>query len=153
MAIILFMETHGPLGGAGVRGHGSRSDASAPCRVDFESLMRAADNAQGPSWLNAGQRDMRIAGLEARLLVDREIIDELGRDALVTKEQIQHLEEALRTSRRIGAAVGIVMATLKVDESAAFAVLVEASQHSNVKLRDIADQLVHSGDVSELTGS
>lgn len=35
----------------------------------------------------------------------------------------------------------------KINDDQAFAVLVQASQHSNTKLRDVAAQLVHSGDL------
>jgi AmiR/NasT family two-component response regulator len=34
----------------------------------------------------------------------------------------------------------------KLTDDQAFAVLIRASQHSNTKLRDVAAQLVHSGD-------
>jgi len=37
----------------------------------------------------------------------------------------------------------------KLSDQQAFALLVQASQHRNVKLRDIAEQLVHSGSLTD----
>jgi len=56
------------------------------------------------------------------------------------------LQEALRTSRKIGAAVGIIMVKAVVAEEGAFAILRQASQNSNRKLRDLAEELVLTGD-------
>ena len=53
-----------------------------------------------------------------------------------------HLREALRSSRTIGAAIGIVMVDRNVGEDEAFAVLSRASQDTNRKLSAIAHELV-----------
>ncbi len=63
-------------------------------------------------------------------------------------QQIEHLERALRSSRRIGAAVGIVMATAKLNYDDAFAWLVAMSQRTNRKLRDVADDVLLTGEVT-----
>lgn len=65
-------------------------------------------------------------------------------------EQVAHLEEALRSSRRIGAAVGILMAERGINEAAAFAILSRASQDTNLKLRLVADEIVLAGGASHL---
>ena len=44
--------------------------------------------------------------------------------------------------------MGIVMANCKVSEEDAFAMLRRASQHSNRKVRILADEVVFTGDVS-----
>ncbi|HJQ42081.1 MAG TPA: ANTAR domain-containing protein [Jatrophihabitantaceae bacterium] len=62
-------------------------------------------------------------------------------------EKIRELETALITSRRIGTAVGIVMATYKVTDEAAFDLLVMASQNGHVKLREIAQQVIDTGEL------
>jgi DNA-binding response OmpR family regulator len=56
-----------------------------------------------------------------------------------------NLERALSSNRQIGAAVGIVMATHKLTSDRAFALLRDASNQSNLKLRDVADQVVLTG--------
>ncbi len=59
--------------------------------------------------------------------------------AAVTVEQ---LEEALKSRAVIDQAIGILMEREKVGSREAFEMLRTASQHSNVKLRDIANRIV-----------
>jgi hypothetical protein len=53
-----------------------------------------------------------------------------------------HLRRALTSRGVISVAKGNLMATAKVDEDRAFAMLVRASQRENVKLRDICDRIL-----------
>jgi GAF domain-containing protein len=62
--------------------------------------------------------------------------------ALSYSMQIKTLKEALETRSRIGQGVGIVMERYKIPEQQAFAFLTRLSQHRNVKLRAIADELI-----------
>lgn len=55
------------------------------------------------------------------------------------------LRDANDTRELIGQAQGILMERHKVTSDQAFALLVRVSQQQNTKLRDIAEQLVHSG--------
>ncbi len=55
------------------------------------------------------------------------------------------LEVALVSNRRIGIAVGILMCRLRVTEDRAFAVLCEHSQDHNVKVRDLAEEVIYTG--------
>lgn len=55
------------------------------------------------------------------------------------------LRRAVTTRELIGQAQGILMERHKISADQAFASLVAASQQANVKLRDVADTLVHSG--------
>ena len=60
---------------------------------------------------------------------------------------VQHAHElnrALETRKTIGQAIGIVMERYRIDEDRAFQFLVRASSSSNIKLRDIADEVVTS---------
>jgi GAF domain-containing protein len=57
----------------------------------------------------------------------------------------EHLNEALHSRKVIGQALGIVMERYRIDEDRAFAFLVRASSTSNLKLRDIAQELVDQG--------
>jgi GAF domain-containing protein len=63
--------------------------------------------------------------------------------ALGNARDRQNLNEALRTRAVIGQATGIVMERYQMNEDRAFAFLVRASSHSNIKLRDVAQAIVH----------
>jgi ANTAR domain len=56
-----------------------------------------------------------------------------------------HLESALATNRRIGIAVGILMCRLQLPEDRALAVLWKHSQDHNVKVRDLAEEVIYTG--------
>lgn len=56
----------------------------------------------------------------------------------------KNLEAALASRDLIGQAKGIIMARKNVDDEAAFAILRRASQHTNRRLRDIAEAVVRS---------
>jgi len=60
---------------------------------------------------------------------------------------IEGLEAALATNRQIGAAVGIVMAQRRLTQTEAFQVLSRASQDRNRKLREVADDVVFTGEI------
>lgn len=61
------------------------------------------------------------------------------------RNQIEQLRTALETRDVIGQAKGILMERHKVTADEAFAMLNLASQHCNVKLRDLANELTESG--------
>ena len=61
------------------------------------------------------------------------------------QEKAEQLERALHTSRRIGVALGIVMATRRVDLDGAWALLSKASQDSNTKVSQLADDVINTG--------
>jgi hypothetical protein len=56
-----------------------------------------------------------------------------------------NLQVALTSNRRIGTAIGILMAHRHITDSAAFELLREASQRLHRKLRDIAEDVVLTG--------
>jgi hypothetical protein len=56
---------------------------------------------------------------------------------------VDHLNTALESRKAIGQAVGIVMERYAIDEDRAFDFLVRTSRDSNVKLRDIAADIVN----------
>lgn len=84
------------------------------------------------------------------------ISDEVSRDAQVLARlfathaavelghahERQTLNEAVRTRQVIGQAIGIIMERYNVHEDRAFAFLVRASSHANIKLRSVAQELV-----------
>jgi ANTAR domain len=68
-------------------------------------------------------------------------------EAAIQDDRAHHLQVAVATNRRIGMAIGIVMALHRVDEPAAFAMLRRASQGLQRKLRDVAESVILTGEV------
>ncbi|WP_323097429.1 ANTAR domain-containing protein [Intrasporangium sp. YIM S08009] len=129
-------------------------------RADLDALLakndsddRRADASEAradETRLRVDEDRRRLADLEVRVDVDRELILELQGEGVLSREQVAQLEEALRTSRQIGAAIGIVMANRRVDEQGAFDVLRKASSLTNRKLRLVAEDVVLTGAVDNL---
>ena len=67
-------------------------------------------------------------------------LDEADTEAL-------HLKRALKNSRDIGAAVGVLMSHHKVTQDEAFQMLRRASQDQNHKLHDIALDVLQTGEL------
>lgn len=106
-------------------------------RADIDSLAARADAA-----------DRRADAYEARAEVDRQVVAELEASGELNRDHVAQLENALKSSRTIGAAIGMLMASRLVGEDEAFAILKHASQRSNVKIRDLAADLVRTGKLS-----
>jgi len=66
------------------------------------------------------------------------------------EQENEQLREALLSSRAIGVAVGLLMERHKLSREKALAVLRVRSQHSNRKLRDVAQQMAETGDLPAL---
>jgi hypothetical protein len=64
--------------------------------------------------------------------------------ALGAADEVQHLQEALRSRKVIGQAIGLLMAERHLTEQAAWEHLVRTSSHTNVKVRQIAARMVES---------
>ncbi|MGN6129584.1 MAG: GAF and ANTAR domain-containing protein [Nocardioidaceae bacterium] len=62
--------------------------------------------------------------------------------ALGRAREIEGLHEALASRKLIGQGIGILMERFGLDEERAFEYLLRTSQHSNVKLRKVAEELV-----------
>ncbi|MFI9400706.1 ANTAR domain-containing protein [Nocardia sp. NPDC052316] len=69
--------------------------------------------------------------------------------AMADAQQRAHLSRAMSTRDLIGQAKGILMERHKLSSDQAFALLVRASQHTNIKLIDVAEYLTHSGELVE----
>ena len=67
------------------------------------------------------------------------------------RDRADHLQTALDTRGVIDQAKGILMQRHKLTADQAFQLLVRASMTTNRKLRDIADDLVHTGDLPPRT--
>lgn len=73
------------------------------------------------------------------------VLDRSRRELAEARARIEHLQIALQTNRRIGMAIGILMADQKLTADEAFDRLRTASQHSGRKLRDIAEDVIYTG--------
>ncbi|HZA31487.1 MAG TPA: GAF and ANTAR domain-containing protein [Propionibacteriaceae bacterium] len=62
-----------------------------------------------------------------------------------TSDELAHLRIAMRSRAVIEQAKGVLIERYKISDERAFAVLTRTSQQSNVKLREVADQLVRTG--------
>ncbi len=86
-----------------------------------------------------------IGQLEQQADLDRKWIGVLEAQGEIDRHKIAGLEVALTTCRRIGAALGILMASRRLTEDAAFEELRSASQLQHRKLREIADYVIETG--------
>ena len=71
--------------------------------------------------------------------------------ALGHAQEREQLVKALQTRKVIGQAIGIVMERYEMSEDRAFAFLVRASSHGNIKLRRVAEELVDQRNASAVT--
>jgi GAF domain-containing protein len=67
--------------------------------------------------------------------------------ALASTRTEANLRNALQSRDMIGQAKGILMERFKIDQAAAFELLVAISQHTHRKLRDIAEDLTSTGEL------
>jgi hypothetical protein len=123
--------------------------AVARNRADLDELTSRADASQDRAdaaehRADAAQR--RADDMEAKSLVDREMIAELQADGVLSRQHVEHMEAALVTSRTIGAAIGILMASRNIGQEEALALLKGASQRSNTRMRDLAETIVSGAD-------
>jgi hypothetical protein len=65
------------------------------------------------------------------------------------EQQMVNLQAALSTRELIGQAQGILMERERITAADAFDVLRRASQHLNVKLRDVAQTLIETGEIGD----
>ena len=61
------------------------------------------------------------------------------------EDRADNLDRALLTTRRIGMAIGILLERLHVTEEQAFDVLRQESMCQDVRLAQVAEQVVHTG--------
>lgn len=71
----------------------------------------------------------------------------LAHGAAKRQDKIDNLEQALVNSRRIGTAIGVLMASYRVTDGQAFDLLRVASQSRHRKLSDVAEDVIESGEL------
>ncbi|MET9497247.1 GAF and ANTAR domain-containing protein [Streptomyces sp. NPDC006552] len=142
-------------------------------RTDGERLYRIADLTQPqPAWERyaARARDLGVGSVTGVLLYtddgdfgalnlyahrpgafDKDIetagwlLASHAAVALANARIIDQLEDAKKTRHAIGEAMGILRERHRLSEDDAFNVLRRISQHHNIKLRDVAQQVLASG--------
>jgi chromosome segregation ATPase len=127
-----------------------RADAAHDRADKSEARADDAERRADISEARVDTNHLRIDAIEGRLDVDEEMIRELQAEGVLTREFAAQMEEALRSSRKIGSAIGVVMANREVSEEVAFAILAKASSVTNRKLRIIANEVVRDLNVSDL---
>lgn len=120
----------------------ARADASEARADAAEARADKAESRADQADIRADINDLRVDKIAAAELVDREMIAELQADGELSRQHAEEMQQALRSSRVIGAAIGMLMAGRDLDEDQAFAVLAKASKDSNRKLRHVAQLLV-----------
>jgi hypothetical protein len=88
---------------------------------------------------------LRGVGRDDRLAGAPDVFKQVQEQLQQAHEQIGHLETALATNRRIGMAIGIVMARDGLTDEQAFELLRTQSQLRNRKLRDLAEDVIYTG--------
>ena len=63
-------------------------------------------------------------------------------DAAANHELVEHLQSALRTNRRIGVAIGLIMAQLGFTDEQAIDALRRSSMNANRQLVDVAEDII-----------
>ncbi|CUR57517.1 hypothetical protein NOCA1130070 [metagenome] len=107
-------------------------------RTDIDALSTQADETLARITVNRADID----ALQECVTLNRELIAELQSDGVVRREHTDQLEKALTTSRTIGAAVGVLMASRNIDQEEALRVLREASSRANTPMRELAEVIV-----------
>ena len=69
-------------------------------------------------------------------------------NGVLARERVANTERALQSSRQIGMAVGVLMSSRRLTSDQAFDVLRIASQRTNRRVSQIADQVIEAGEVT-----
>jgi hypothetical protein len=106
---------------------------------------RAGDDPSAVATLWSGARLVPGTAGAAAVVLAEMLASSTALEAAETERA--ELRRGLDTRALIGEAVGIMMERLRLTEDAAFGVLREVSQRRNTKVRDVAGQLVRTGEL------
>ena len=109
-----------------------------PILPDPAPADRQAARGPSPNGETAVRTRQRTAGPAVELAA-------LRTRAEAAEDRADNLERALLTNRRIGMAIGILLERLRVTEEQAFDVLRQESMRQNVRLAQVAEQVVYTG--------
>lgn len=153
------VESAPPVPGARPLGCGARARAGTGSSLC--AFVETTAEAGRPGFYAAvafGWLDLRsvddVDQVVADLLV-RQVADQVNRERIRlaldrARSEADNLSRALDSNRRIGQAMGVLMASCKLTPAQAFDLLRRASQHTHRKLCDIADEVRLTGTL-ELT--
>lgn len=127
-----------------VRPLGLRSAMSTPMLVSGEAIGAIKVYSRQP-----GAFDEHDAQVLALFAAQAAILLANMRSHENATRLTEQLKFAIRSRDVIGMAKGILMVTRGIDETAAFAILAQTSQHSNIKLRDAAQGVIDHGRTDE----
>jgi signal transduction histidine kinase/DNA-binding response OmpR family regulator len=122
----------------------------ATARLPIILLTARAGPESAAQGLGAGADDYVVTPFDpvellARVRVHFELTRLREHAVDQAERRVANLRAALASNRQIGAAIGILMQQHKVTENDGFELLRRASQTTNRKLRDIADEVVLTG--------
>ena len=127
--------------GADPAGHGATTPSGGTPRSNRLPSREGRDRPGGAGCLATGRGGAR----RARWCAFSAVLADLRARVRTAETRAANLEFALVTNRRIGIAVGILMCRLRVTEDQAFAVLCKHSKDHNVKVRDLAEEVIYTG--------
>ncbi len=121
--------------------------------VDLEAVRASGREARTrAAELRAQLDERRRQYLQTTVLADRRTLGpnadelaELRTRAEAAEGRAEHLERAVASNRRIGMAIGILLTRLRCTEEQAFEVLRRESMRRNVKVAQLAEQVVYTG--------
>jgi GAF domain-containing protein len=124
--------------------HGALSSLSVPLAIDVDEQLTGALNVYARR-THAFDEDSRTAA--ARFGPYAAVAAGNLHAYLSARDRADNLQAALETRGVIDQAKGILMDRHKLTADQAFQVLAQMSMKANRKLREIADDLVHTGDL------
>jgi hypothetical protein len=131
---------------------GTERDGEAPARVPLDGSAAHARERSRELRVQLGVTRARLTTLRRAGLDGHgepsggsDVIKLVEEQLIQARERIGNLEKALASNRRIGIAIGIVMARRQVSDEVAFELLREQSQLRNQKLRDLAEEVIYTG--------
>lgn len=116
--------------------YGRQAEAAG---IRSQAGVRLFESARSMGALNLYSR---TAGALADIAFLTALFTQHARTAIAYAGQIDQLSQAMVSRQRIGQAVGVVMERFQLPEDRAFAYLARVSQDSNIKVREIADEIV-----------
>jgi len=127
-------------------------------RTQLELSQSRVDLAESRSDLAHSRADLErsrgdLAQSRSDLAQSRGDLAQSQVDLAVANELAVNLQEALQASREIGMAMGIVMERHKLTSEQAFDQLRGASSRRNVKLRDVAGEILFTGELPVARGA
>ncbi len=122
--------------------HGIGSSLSSP--LPFQSATIGALNSYAGRPHAFGEDDVAAAEQVASWIA---LAIGNAEAAARTSDELEHLRIAMQSRAVIEQAKGILIERHRITEQQAFTLLTHASQRSNVKLRDVADELVRTGEL------